>query len=556
MDNWFNVLCLLALILLNGVFAMSEIALVTSRKPRLQVRIDEGNRGAKVAMRLNEEPTRALSAIQVGITSIGILSGIVGEAALATPVAAWLNAEFNIPMETARFAGLLLVVVLVTYFSIVLGELVPKRLGQMNPEGVACRIAPPINFLAVLMAPFVKLLSVSTDLLLKLSGKKGDEEQGVTEEEIHAIIDEGSETGAIEEQERDMVRNVFRLDDRTVASLMTPRSEVEWIDLQEDARANVAKLLNSRHSRLPIADGSLDDIKGFCSTRYLLQQIVENGHVDFTSKMASVLYVPESLSGLELLENFRANDVPVAIVVDEYGTVQGLVSPRDVLEAIAGEFKPEPGEEAWAVERDDGSGPVDGDGSDGGIAADDQLFACRHGDSGDLHRGLDHDDIDVFVGEHRGHLGGGCRNGSVLDVVASGRRNIERSVVVDVSSFTCTACNSGCLHSSLVDDLGTISGTEAGVGCIDSSVVLECLSDIDSSVCGGRGDDLDSRCLVDLEVGEVHPDRAGFRVLDREHRIIADDSVDTGHSVGGVEHNLGSAADVQLAEVLEVTAEV
>ena len=182
MDNWFNVLCLLALILLNGVFAMSEIALVTSRKPRLQVRIDEGNRGAKVAMRLNEEPTRALSAIQVGITSIGILSGIVGEAALATPVAAWLNAEFNIPMETARFAGLLLVVVLVTYFSIVLGELVPKRLGQMNPEGVACRIAPPINFLAVLMAPFVKLLSVSTDLLLKLSGKKGDEEQGVTEE--------------------------------------------------------------------------------------------------------------------------------------------------------------------------------------------------------------------------------------------------------------------------------------------------------------------------------------------------------------------------------------
>ena len=208
----------MALILLNGVFAMSEIALVTSRKPRLQVRIDEGNRGAKVAMRLNEEPTRALSAIQVGITSIGILSGIVGEAALATPVAAWLNAEFDIPMETARFAGLLLVVVLVTYFSIVLGELVPKRLGQMNPEGVACRIAPPINFLAVLMAPFVKLLSVSTDLLLKLFGKKGDEEQGVTEEEIHAIIDEGSETGAIEEQERDMVRNVFRLDDRTVAS--------------------------------------------------------------------------------------------------------------------------------------------------------------------------------------------------------------------------------------------------------------------------------------------------------------------------------------------------
>ncbi len=360
MDNWFNVLCLLALILLNGAFAMSEIALVTSRKPRLQVKLDEGNRGAKVAMKLNEEPTRALSAIQVGITSIGILSGIVGEAALAAPVAAWLNAEFGVPIETARFAGLLLVVVLVTYFSIVLGELVPKRLGQMNPEGVACRIAPPINFLAVLMAPFVKLLSVSTDLLLRLFGKKDEEEQGVTEEEIHAMIEEGSETGAIEVQERDMVRNVFRLDDRTVASLMTPRSEVEWIDLQDDPKSNVAKLLSSKHSRLPIGDGSLDEIKGFCSTRYLLQQIVEKGHVDFTSRSAPVVYVPESITGLELLENFRKNDVPIAVVVDEYGTVQGLVSPRDVLEAIAGEFTPVAGEEAWAVQREDGSWLLDG----------------------------------------------------------------------------------------------------------------------------------------------------------------------------------------------------
>ena len=206
MDNWFNVLCLLALIFLNGIFAMSEIALVTSRKARLQMKIDDGNSGAKVALKLNEEPTRALSAIQVGITSIGILSGIVGEAALATPVAAWLNESFGVEVNTARAVGLLLVVVLVTYFSIVLGELVPKRLGQMNPEGIACRIAPPINFLAVLMAPFVKLLSVSTDLLLKLTGKQNVEEAAVTEEEIHQMVVEGSEAGTIEVQERDIVQ--------------------------------------------------------------------------------------------------------------------------------------------------------------------------------------------------------------------------------------------------------------------------------------------------------------------------------------------------------------
>lgn len=360
MDNWFNIFCLIALILLNGAFAMSEIALVTSRRARLQVKEDEGDKGAKVAMQLNEEPTRALSAIQVGITSIGILSGIVGEAALATPVATWLTESWGVAAGTAHSLGLVLVVVLVTYFSIILGELVPKRLGQMNPEGVACQVARPINALAILMAPFVKLLSVSTNLILKLTGKSDAHEPTVTEEEIHAVIEEGSESGVIEAQERDMARNLFRLDDRTIATLMTPRSEVEWIDLQDDADLNVRKIVTSQHSRLPIADGSLDDIKGFCSTRVLLRQLLENGKVDFTSQMAKAAYVPETLTGLELLENFRDNDIPVAIVVDEYGTVQGLVSPRDVLEAIAGEFKPGLGDDSWIVEREDGSLLLDG----------------------------------------------------------------------------------------------------------------------------------------------------------------------------------------------------
>ena len=359
MDSWFNVLCLFGLFILNGVFAMSEISLVASRRARLQVKVDDGDKGAKVALELNEEPTRALSAIQVGITSIGILSGIVGESALAGPVSEWLIAQ-GMAVETARMLGLALVVVLVTYCSIILGELVPKRIGQMNPEGVASMIARPINMLAIIMAPFVKLLSFSTDLLLRLFGKKENEEPTVTEEEIHAMIDEGSETGAIEEQERDMVLNVFRLDERTVGTLMTPVSEIQWINLQDEPEKNIERLLASTHARLPIADGSLDDVKGFCSTRYVLREMLKKGTCDFTSEMAPVVYVPETLTGMELLENFRENDTPVALVVDEYGTVQGLVSPRDVLEAIAGQFKPEESEEAWAIQREDGSWLLDG----------------------------------------------------------------------------------------------------------------------------------------------------------------------------------------------------
>lgn len=359
MDSWFNVLCLFGLMILNGVFAMSEISLVASRRARLQVKVDEGDKGAKVALDLNEEPTRALSAIQVGITSIGILSGIVGEAALAGPVAVWLQ-QYGIPAESARVLGLALVVVLVTYCSIVLGELVPKRIGQMNPEGIASMIARPINMLAILMAPFVKLLSVSTDCLLRLVGKKESDEASVTEEEIHAMIDEGSEAGAIEEQERDMVLNVFRLDERTVGTMMTPVSEIQWVNLQDAPEENIKKILASTHARLPIADGSLDNVKGFCSSRYVLREMLKKGTCDFTSELVPAVYVPETITGMELLENFRENDTPVALVVDEYGTVQGLVSPRDVLEAIAGQFKPEESDDAWAVQREDGSWLLDG----------------------------------------------------------------------------------------------------------------------------------------------------------------------------------------------------
>ena len=359
MYSWLDVLLLLGLIFLNGLFAMSEIALVASRRARLQVRLDEGDKRADTALKLQSNPTWALSTIQVGITSIGILSGIVGESALATPVAECLvRAGMN--AEAAKAVGLALVVVLVTYFSIVLGELVPKRLGQVNPEGVACRVSGPLKFLSLVMSPFVKLLSASTEGLLKLCGQSGKEEASVTEEEIHAMIEEGSESGAIDASERDMVRNVFRLDDRQAGSIMVPRSDIEWIDLEDSSEVNIRKILTSRRSRLVVACGSLDDIKGICSTRTLLQQIVEGEKPNFMHNLLPVTYVPESLNGMELLEHFKGSDIPLALVVDEYGAVVGIVTPRDLLEAIAGEFKPATTDEAWAVPRADGSWFLDG----------------------------------------------------------------------------------------------------------------------------------------------------------------------------------------------------
>lgn len=338
---------------------MSEIALVTSRKARLQVLSEKGNKGAQTAMRLQADPTWALSTIQVGITSIGILSGIVGEAALAGPMSEVL-VSWGVPAETAKVLGVVTVVVFVTYFSIVLGELVPKRLGQSSPEPISSRVARPLNLLSVIMSPFVKLLSVSTKFIMKLLGLDDQKEGGVTEAEIHAIIDEGSQSGVIEESERDMVRNVFRLDDRQVGSLMTPRNDIEWIDLEDSREDNFKKVLTSSRSRLVVANGSLADVRGICTTRSLLQQFVENGKPNFMRNLSPVAYVPESISGMELLEHFKNTTVPLALVVDEYGEVVGLVTPRDLLEAIAGEFKPETNDEAWAIERGDGSWFLDG----------------------------------------------------------------------------------------------------------------------------------------------------------------------------------------------------
>jgi putative hemolysin len=354
-----ELLLLLVLILFNGVFAMSEIALVTARKARLQVLVDQGDRGAAAALALNEEPTRFLSTIQVGITSIGILSGIVGEAAFAAPLTTWL-VQMGAEAKVAQIAATGLVVVVVTYFSIVLGELVPKRLGQIAAETIARRVARPIGWLALVAKPFVRLLSGSTDLLLRLLGVKGRGATAVTEEEIHALIQEGSESGVIDEQERTMVRNVFRLDDRQIASLMTPRSDIVYLDLDDPFDENLKKVLETDHSRFPVCRGGLREVLGIISARQLLMQTIRDGRPDFGKNLETPVYVPESLTGMELLENFRSSTAHMALVVDEYGEIQGMVTLQDLFEAIAGEFKTPRSEDAWAIQRQDGSWLLDG----------------------------------------------------------------------------------------------------------------------------------------------------------------------------------------------------
>ncbi len=354
-----DVAILLALILLNGAFAMSEIALVMVRKGRLKELSAQGDAGAAAAVRLGEDPTRFLSTIQIGITTIGILSGIVGEAALAPPLAEWMRAH-GLEPRAAGYLSTGLVVVLITYFSIVLGELVPKRLAQINPEPIARRVARPMQWLATASKPFVKLLAGSTELMLRLLGVKERGAPRVTEEEIRALLLEGADAGVIEEHEHAMVRNVFRLDDRQLGSLMVPRGQVVCVDVQRPWEENLKRITGSEHTRFPVVNGGLSEILGVISARQLLAKTVRGEQPDLRSGLQLPVFVPESLTGMELLQNIRSSGVQLVFVIDEYGELLGIVTLQDVLEAITGEFKPRSTDDLWAVRRDDGSWLLDG----------------------------------------------------------------------------------------------------------------------------------------------------------------------------------------------------
>jgi putative hemolysin len=350
---------LFGLIILNGIFAMSEIALVASRKARLQKLADAGDGSAKAALSLGDDPNKFLSTVQIGITSIGVLNGIVGEATLAKPFSIWLQ-SLGTPSPLSDYLATGLVVVSITYFSIVLGELVPKRLGQINPEPIARLVARPMLFLAALAKPFVKLLSGSTELVLRLFGVKDSGRQIMTEEELHMMLEEGSDAGIIEHQEHQMVRNVFRLDDRQIASLMVPRSEVVYFDADNSLEENLKRFENSPHSRFPVVRGGWHNILGVANARQMLAQTLRGERPNLTDHLQPAVFVPESLTGMGLLEEFKSSGVQLAFIVDEYGEMQGIVTLQDVMEAITGEFKTHRAEDSWAMQRDDGSWLLDG----------------------------------------------------------------------------------------------------------------------------------------------------------------------------------------------------
>ena len=354
-----DIVILLCLILLNGFFAMSEIALVAARKTRLQNLAQQWDKAASTALRLGEDPTFFMSAVQIGITSIGILNGIVGEAALSPPFSEWLQ---SMGLEKAHADPLStgLVVVSITYFSIVLGELVPKRIGQISPESIARFVARPMLLLAIVTKPFVLLLSGSTRLLLSLLGAKDNAGNNVTEEDIHLLLSEGSDAGVIEEQEHQMVRNVFRLDDRQIASFMVPRSDIVYVDIEKPLEENLRRIETGRYSRYPVVRGNWQEVIGVATTSQLLHQMLRGEPTNLTQQMKPAVFVPESLTGMELLENFKNSGGQLVFIIDEYGEVQGIVTLHDMMEAIAGEFKPQNQEDAWAVQREDGSWLLDG----------------------------------------------------------------------------------------------------------------------------------------------------------------------------------------------------
>ena len=351
---------LLFLILLNGWFAMSEMALTASRKARLQVMVEAGESGAAQALALHENPTKFLSTIQIGITSIGVLNGIVGEAAFSDPLSAWLTAQFPLSERAASLTATGLVVVAITFVTIVFGELVPKRLGQLYPELIARMVAQPMNVVSAVTRPFVRTLTLCTEATLSLMGLRNQSQRSVTEEEIAASLEEGLDAGVIEETEHQMVRNVFRLDERQIGSMMIPRAEIAWLDVDATAEDVLAVLREHGYSRYPVCRGNLSDVVGVVSAQGLLQRLLGQQPLNLADSLEPPVFVPETLSGMELLEHFRASDAPLVFVVDEYGEVQGVIAVRDLLEAIAGEFNAPSDGEAWATERPDGSWLMDG----------------------------------------------------------------------------------------------------------------------------------------------------------------------------------------------------
>ena len=361
MPVYANILIIAVLFYFNGVFAKYEIAMVSARKTRLQQRSDDGNRGAADALELLKDPNQQyLSTIQIMITMIDTLAGGIGGAMLANPLAEVLQ-KVSWLAPAADTVALIFVVVVITYFSIVLGELIPKRIAVSKPEDVVCQLSPAIRKLTRLMRPLTRLLSTSTNLGIKLLRIDTQAEPSITEDEIKVFIEQGRDIGLIEQTESDMFSGIFRLGDRRVDVLMTPRTDLEWIDIEDDQHTIISELMHSEYSRIPVGRGSLDDVLGMVNVKELIGIDLHSPNFHLTDFIREPMFVPENMQALKVFEQFRATGTHQALVIDEYGGVQGMVTLYDVLEAIVGEIPLDAeDQEQEVVQRADGSYLLDG----------------------------------------------------------------------------------------------------------------------------------------------------------------------------------------------------
>ncbi len=360
MQTAIEILILLVLILGNGFLSMSEMALVSARKVRLRQQIDEGDARAARALALAEEPGPMLSTVQVGITLIGILTGVFGGARLSAPLAQAL-ARFEWLAPYAAATSLVFVILIITFLSLVLGELVPKRLALNSAERIARTVAPVMEVLARITMPLVRVLNATTELVLRLVGVKLSGENPVTDEEIRILIEQGTESGVFEPIEEEIVGQLFRLSDLNIGALLTPRTEVEWLDINDTREEIVSALAKGSHSRYPVADGGLDNVVGLVVVKELFARSLAGAPLDLQAVIQPPLFIPDSMPALEALERLRQTRTHIALIIDEYGGLEGLVTLADFVEAIIGEV-PDVGDvlEPEVIQRPDGSFLLDG----------------------------------------------------------------------------------------------------------------------------------------------------------------------------------------------------
>lgn len=354
----FEIFLIFVLLVLNGIFAMSEIAIVSARRIRMRKLAEEGNFGAKTAIELAESPDRFLSTVQIGITLIGIVAGAYGGTSLSANLVPFFK-QISFLSAYAEGVSFSLVILFITYFSLVIGELVPKNIALMAPEKIAVLMSRPMKLISKVTSPFVWLLSFSTMTIIKLFRLGSGTETSVTEEEIKAIIAQGTTEGVIDETEQELMESVIRLDDQRITALMTQRNYIGWIDLSDTAEKIKQKILESNFSRLLVCSGDLDNVKGFVKAKDLLNNLLSGQPLDLESSLKQPLFVPESKTALEVLESFQESLTHIAVVVDEFGQTQGVITTNDILEAIVGDLPQQGVRNESAVQREDGSWLLD-----------------------------------------------------------------------------------------------------------------------------------------------------------------------------------------------------